>query len=383
MKDSNLDYELLRKISPVSLAVFVSQMGWSKAEPYRDIADIYQAEGKPELILPRDAQIPDYPRVVSELIRLLAKDANEKELTIYRSICVADRDVVRLAVKDLEGEGIPLRIASKLIDGMRRLFFSAACSLSQPRPVYGSKLPANAREVLQNLRFGHTEPGSFVIQVMTSNIPKPMLTLFPDLEANEAPLTRQLTDRLHGALHSNRQALVVLNTESADSFSGTPEQGISANFCESLATIVSDVPVVEFKFSWAGTRPRTPQMDKVTYTNYDKPILEEVAKSFRKHSPLVGEKLHGFVHRLTRNPEEDAGKIGFVTLVNGKTCRTEVQLSEFDYERAIEAHQRKSVVVIDGDLARHGTRWVVQNAELVGVLNDIPDEPELEEVDPS
>ena len=53
-------------------------------------------------------------------------------------------------------------------------------------------------------------------------------------------------------------------------------------------------------------------------------------------------------------------------------------LKQSDYERAIQAHETKSPLVMEGDLERTGQRWRLLNPRIADViLNEgVPDEDE-------
>ena len=89
------DVEALKAVSPVVLSAYARAKGWVKGEAYGDFSDFYTADGLPEIILPRTQQLGDYANVVSRLIEIFARVAGVDELTLYRDLVTADRDVGR------------------------------------------------------------------------------------------------------------------------------------------------------------------------------------------------------------------------------------------------------------------------------------------------
>ena len=100
MKTSIQDRDALLAVSPVALSAYARAEGWSKAEAYGDFSDIYVADGLPEIILPRTENLGDYADVVSTLIGIFARVADVDELTLYRDLVTADRDVIRMRAAD-------------------------------------------------------------------------------------------------------------------------------------------------------------------------------------------------------------------------------------------------------------------------------------------
>ena len=367
---NKIEHEQFRNIPPASLIAFATRAGWTKVKPYRNLADLYQATERSDLLIPRDAQIADYPRVVSELIRIFASDAEVDEFEIYRALFETDRDVVRMKIKETEGEGIPLSTASQMIEGLRKTLAAVASSLRHSKPVYSSSPPQEIREVLEATRIGHTEPGSFVIKVSLPTVTKPMKSLFPALEDDNPPLPRQLAVRLLEALTATKQATIDYATEEPCGLHDLINKGLSANFCEALSSIVRGVPRVDFELTWASIRPRPKLTETVVFQSEHSPFLLEAAKIFRDETPAIEQTFHGFVHKLTRTQEQDDGRVGFVTKFEGKKYTAEVDLSPSDYGRAIEAHKSKSLVEIEGDMVRTGQRWRIRNAQLLDILED-------------
>ena len=89
------DTEALKAVSPAALSAYARAAGWSKAETYRDHSDVYVAHGRPEIILPRTEHLGDYADVVSRLVETFANAMETDELSLYRDLVTADRDVIR------------------------------------------------------------------------------------------------------------------------------------------------------------------------------------------------------------------------------------------------------------------------------------------------
>lgn len=70
MKAAIHDAEALRAISPAALSAWAHTKGWRRTGAYRKHSDIYEAPGKPEIVLPRTPRLGDYATVVSDIIRL-------------------------------------------------------------------------------------------------------------------------------------------------------------------------------------------------------------------------------------------------------------------------------------------------------------------------
>ena len=131
MKTSIQDRDALLAVSPVALSAYARAEGWSKAEAYGDFSDIYVADGLPEIILPRTENLGDYADVVSTLIGIFARVAEVDELTLYRDLVTADRDVIRMRAADSDDGTVSMNEGVDFVRGASEIVLAAACSLFQ------------------------------------------------------------------------------------------------------------------------------------------------------------------------------------------------------------------------------------------------------------
>ena len=119
----------------------------------------------------------------------------------------------------------------------------------------------------------------------------------------------------------------------------------------------------------------------VRFGKGDTPILREAARLFRDRSPRQDVYVVGFVHRLKREEGEVDGTItlrAFIDGEQGKELSVAALLTQEDYERAIQAHKEKALVVAQGDLERYGQRWRLLNPHIEALVppEEVADEGE-------
>lgn len=359
------DNEALAAVSPSALAAYARAAGWVKTEPYGAHADVYQAEGRPEIILPRTQRVGDYALVVSRLVAIFATTAETDELSLYRSLITADRDVVRIAVATGE-ESVSINDGVALMAGVKNLLLAAASSLRSPRRLY--RIGADAAEQLGQMRFGLPERGSFVVTVQTPPIPQPMQALADDQDESNDVAARRTTRRLAEALHATKCATEGMVSGDDSQFSTAVASGSSANLCEALVAMIEPFPTLDVSFSWAKTREPPRYVEAVHFANCDVPILRQAAQSFRRQEPRFDMRLPGFVSHLKRDGGTD-GEVTMSTSIDGRKAAVTTVLAQLDYERAAEAHLNKAFVVLEGDLERVGQRWRLLNPHIVEVID--------------
>ncbi len=380
MKVSIQDKKALLAVSPAALSAYARTAGWTKVDTYGKHSDVFMGEGLPEIILPRTAHLGDYARVVSMVVEIFAKVADVDELALYRDLAMADRDVVRVQAVDGDDSGsVAVNDGIDLLSGARDMILAAACSLQGPQPLYRAGANREARAYLNRVRLGQTEQGSFAITLLSPVIAPPIQQpLFSALEYGDDPIERQVTRRLADALAATCEATEKTVGGDAGAFSEAVAHGVSANLCEALVKLIEPFSILDISLVWARTHPMSTARNVVRFASHDAPILREAARSFRDREPRPDMCLFGVVQRLKRDETDTKGTIALRASIDGQNQVVVAVLKQSDYERAIQAHETKSPLVMEGDLERTGQRWRLLNPRIADVIlnEDASDEDE-------
>jgi hypothetical protein len=359
---------MLMGVSPAALSAYARTEGWTKVTTYGDNSDVYAGEGRPEIIVPRTRELGDYERVVAQLVDIFARVAELDDLTLYRDLATADRDVIRSRVAS-EGDTVDINEGANLIVGSRDMLLATACSLRDPRPAYRAGANRDANDFLKQVRLGQTEPGSFVVTLLSPVIVSPVQALSARDSANpDSSMPRQMTMRLHQALLATRRATEETMGGETGAFSDTIPEGASANLCEALVQMIEPFPALDVSVTWARTSPMSTARDRVRFTKDHVPILSEAGRSFRNRVPQTDMRLFCTVHRLQRDDRETDGTVTLSASIEGRIQSVTAVLNQSDYNRAIDAHRGKDPVIAEGDLDRFGQRWRLLNPRIVQVL---------------
>ena len=376
MRATIRDTEALKAVSPTALSAYARAAGWIKVETYGDHSDVYSAPKRPEVILPRTERLGDYANVVSRLIEIFANAAKTDELSLYRDLVTADRDVIRVRAAENSDGAVAVNDGLDLLRGAHDMLLAAACSLRNPRPVYRAGSNQQAVEHVQRIRLGQTEQGSFSITLLTPVIAPPIRPMLADDWGSEDdPVERRLTRRLAGALKAAQTATERAVGGDAEAFSEAVEQGVSANLCDALGTLIEPFPALDISVTWARTLPRQRARKTIRFGRADAPILRKAAQSFHNQEPRPDVRVSGVAQRLRRDEAEIGGDIVLRASIDGRNRAVTAYLQPFDYEKAIQAHRTKAPIIMDGDLARIGQRWRLLNAHVVDIIwnEDEPD----------
>lgn len=379
MKVDIKDHEALNAVTPSALAAYARFMGWSKTDTYGDFSDVYATEDRPEIILPRTTIIADYARVVERLINIFARVGEVDQLSLYRDLMTADRDVIRIRTEESEGGSVPVNHGIDMLQGAKDMLLATVCSLNDPRPLYRTGSNRQATEFVEGMSWGQTEQGSFVATLLTPKIAPPIQpSLIEGDVSHDDPIERKVTKRLVEALSATQSAIESTVLGEVDAFALAVSKGISANMCEALAKLIGPFPTLEVRLSWALTRQSKYPMWNISFASDTVPILSHAAVVFREREPKQDTTLSGFVKHLTRAESETDGTITLQASIDGSTRSVKTVLKQTDYERAVRAHERKAIVTIIGDLERIGQRWHILNAKLAAVVNYDDETDEIE-----
>ena len=363
------DRTALLEVSPGALSAYARTSGWTKSEEYGDHSDVYAADGLPEIILPRHQRLGDYASVVWKLIRIFAKVAETDELGLYRDLVTADRDVVRVRTPEAKAGSVSVGDGVTLMHAARDMVLAAACSLGKPRAVYRTGANRTATEYLKRVRLGQTEQGSYVVTLLGPVVPPAMQLEFDSKWPEEHdPIERGVTRRLFEGLVAAREATEKTVRGDTDAFGKAVDRGVSANLCEALAGVMEPFKAIDVTLSWARTRPARRARDVVRFADSDVPILREAARSFRSREPQPDVTLFGFVRMLKRDPEESDGTVTLRTYFEGTERSMRAVLRQSDYRRAIQAHDKRMLLVVKGDVERVGQRWHLLSPEIVDMI---------------
>ena len=364
------DTGALQAISPAALSAYARSAGWRKIEGYVAHSDVYAAEEMPEVILPRTERLGDYVSVVSRLITIFAKAAGRDELSLYRDLVTADRDVVRARITETDDGSLTLNRGVDLISGARDLVLAAACSLREPQPLYRLGANREANDLLEGIRLGQTEHGSFVVTLLTPVVSPPLPTLLQVYDDADDPIERQMTRRLTEALAATGEATERATAGDGTAFAESVDRGVSANLCDALVKLIGPFPTLDISVAWARTRPIDPPREIFRFARADAAILSEAARQFRNREPQPDTYLFGTVQRLRRDEDEASGIIYLRTSIGGKNRSVAVVLKKTEYDRAIQAHKERMPIILYGDLERSGQRWRLLSARIEAIIGD-------------
>ena len=365
-----VDSGSLALVSPMAIASYARSEGWVKWGRYGDFSDVYVSDGKPELVVPRTDSIDDYTMVVRQLVSVLGTALERDEVSVYRDLSVADRDVVRVRALDSAADGMAFDKTHVLWEATRSMLIASVKSVDNNAGVYQPQLTGRVAQYLNRLHVSHTEAGSFSLVLLSpavSPIAEESMGRGFDF-ADVVPPERRMVSRLSESLFATREAAEFAAGGDFRQFAEGTCYGVSANLCEAVADLVEGVCPFDVSFHWALTRPSEAKRGPVRFSHGDVAILRQAAGNFRMNSPEYGRRLYGFVYRLARPEDEVEGAVWLQTVVDGRSRSVASLLNPSDYGLVIEAHRTKAIVGLEGDLVRRQRSLQLLNAVLIEVI---------------
>ena len=100
MKIEIRDKDALVAVSPAALSAYARTLGWRRDEPWQDVADVYVGDGLPEILVPITSAIGDFASAVAALIDTFSDVTGQDQLSVFRDVITADRDIIRVKAVD-------------------------------------------------------------------------------------------------------------------------------------------------------------------------------------------------------------------------------------------------------------------------------------------
>lgn len=379
MKVRVVDDEALGSLRPRDIRLYLRIHGWTRvprlsksrtdAEP--DVWSLPSDGGSYEIIAPSSRSSRDFTSRAAELLRTLSIAEQRSELDILRDFSTLSFDIQYFRTINSGPPGTaPLRDAVESFAAAQVLVSASTASMEVPRLVLPPRRPPRTSEFMKRVLAGPTLEGSYIISVWVP-IP-PRLTQEEDavlFDDPSEPFERSATRHLHRALAAARAASneALDNDDGLDAFITRESQGVSANLCEAIAALSGEEDQeLEVRFAWALDRPVADLPAAVSFSTESIPVLREAARELRARLPEDEVTLRGNVVRLHREEQLGAGDVTIAGVLIGDASerlrRVSVNLSEPDYQLAINAHESFAEVEISGSVVQRGTRTYMMNS---------------------
>ena len=376
MNSATSEVTLARAIGLRGVHAYLSANGWRRADDLRrETADVYIcAEDEREAaIVPASEEYGDYGVRIYQIAEQIGRVEGRRRQAVLADLSLAEWDLVRLRLPTAHADtSVRLADGAAVLEESKKLLLAAACSADRPQRMYRAGRNRRATDYLDRVRLGHTEPGSFVINLLAPVAPGlgEQGTLLP-----EEPFERRVTRKLVSGLRASRRAMDRVNrgVGAIGDFESRLCEGISANLCQSVARLTEAGEGLEVSVSWAMTRPADGAAERraaIAFRPLDVAVLDEAARVLSDRQERTDEEIEGYVSRLARDKTDPTGTATIKAFVEGKLVSVQVVFDSVDYSEITRAHDARLSVSLEGDLYREGQRWHLRNPRGVTVMED-------------
>ncbi|MGH9918015.1 MAG: hypothetical protein ACRD6W_03950, partial [Nitrososphaerales archaeon] len=346
--------------------------GWSQTYQIENkLADVWRktaGDADLETLVPTTRDAADYAERVARILSQLSRTEGRSQLDLWTDLISVSSDLFTVRVDpsgDQQGV-LPADVAKAVIDGSLGILMSSACSAVAPKPYFRTRKPGEAATWVEGVKMGLTRPGSYVF-VFIVDVPDPGLQSRDALETislNDAPFNRKVLGKASQGLEAVRTAAQQQHdTQSFDGFLRGVDQGVSANLCDALESVLQpdDIRLVDFTFSWS---LRAAALEVPRRVELSTSIVETISRAselLKAEAPPEEMQIEGYVTKLVRAQDvHELGEVTVDTLLDEGPRKVVIQLPRPAYEAAVDAHKRKRKIVCSGKVAKSGARFTLE-----------------------
>ena len=370
------DAAALSSLSIVSVRAYLESSGWTDAGPWGDRpVTVFAREhgGRTwEVLVPHSDTIGGYAENMAESIAVLAEVEDRSQLDVFYDLSATGADVIRMRSSNGKtSEPLSLRASADMLSDAYKMLEAGARSAEKPRALYRGKPSSDVAEYLDSVR---PLPGYSRGYDLTLHSPVPVgFDRQEDLGDDfHAPFSRRVTTRLARGLECTGEAIARVGaSDTLASFEEAVDDGVSANFCDSLANLAKKGNGIAIELTWAGVRPATAPSPEFRFSPGSADILVEAAKSFRQKEPSYDERVVGLVVKLEKDPGEFDGRATIASVWDERLTRMNVEFERPVYDVVIGAFKDQAEVSVDGDVWPSGNGYELRRPRNLKVTSDV------------
>lgn len=344
---------------PEEIRSYLKVTGWAPVSG-GDVAELWSLPGPADevVLVPMKPGAPDFAKRARILMHDLARVAFEDVQTVHDAIATVYNDVTDLRASDpsMSDGTIPLESGYELFLSAKRIRVASAAATIR-RQAHFRNLPPRAREQAREVRLGQTRRGSYIVPII-SQARSPEDVYAPGQDHIDVQVEETLFDRRVTATMS--RALGVLEDMAGSHRGPTPSEisdsigeGVSYELCQALAKVVNteSVSALDVAFHWsrvAAPPPGTPA--HVEFNRAAIEIVDQVSEQLKTKIYTREHLIYGVVTDLSRQPDDDTGRVGVQTLIKRRSRTVWMDLPDGDYHTAVHCHDAGIPVRVRGTL---------------------------------
>lgn len=361
-----------------SFSRYLLKLNWEKANDLNEYYNVWHSpiiDGKQEeLVVPITREVFRLERNLDTIIKILMSFYNKKEYQILDDFENSVKDQVKFRVKsEMTEDGyIPLVEGVQLLENTKEMLIASFLSVNNKRKNFTGPHPETVDEVINNIKMGQTEEGSFIINIYLPNDyyedGQPSL-----LEEESDSFTRKaltIMEQASTELISKAETYEEQNDD-LSVFDDSYLLGVSSNLCSAISEISSNGKNdVEIEIILNNKIDDKEDVRRIEIRKELIPIIDTVREYYKQDLTTEDYVLIGHVTKLHQEVDESEGDITLTCLIDGKLKKVKLELNETFYTIAQEAHRNKSYLRCVGTLKISGRVTTLTNIEDVLIISD-------------
>ncbi|KUM12627.1 hypothetical protein AV645_01500 [Acinetobacter calcoaceticus] len=319
-----------------------------------------------EIVQPLDTTVLGYKQRLYELLNTLSEFENRDISSIIQDIEYYNYDIlkVRLIGDELKEGFINLQDGVLLFEKVKTLIISILHSTATKKGFYTSQIPVAFESYYNSLKFGQTEHGSYIVNVLAPH----QLHIENHLESIENDLTSNISENFDHTLHALNVALTKYQKKQNISFfQESVSNGVSANLCDSLIGMSGKNENYDIEISIKSRKTKI--TNKHLFSSSSVQYMKIATDFLKGQNSVVNYTVIGTVINLKQQPNENHGTVTIKFKYEGKMRSIKLRLENPDYLDAVKAHANKKTVSITGDLYISGKNTDLLNFKKL-IIND-------------
>lgn len=361
-----------------SFSRFLLKLGWENTNDLNEYYNVWHSpviNGKQEeLVIPTTREVFRLEHNLDNIIKTLMSFYDKKEYQILDDFENSVKDQVKFRVmSEMTEDGyIPLVEGVQLLENTKEMLIASFLSVNNKRKNFTGPHPETVDEVINNIKMGQTEEGSFIINIYLPNDyyedGQPSL-----LEEESDSFTRKaltIMEQASTELISKAETYEEQNND-LSVFDDSYLLGVSSNLCSAISEISSNGKNdVEIEIILNNKIDDKEDVRRIEIRKELIPIIDTVREYYKQDLTTEDYVLIGHVTKLHQEIDESEGDITLTCLIDGKLKKVKLELNETFYTIAQEAHRNKSYLRCVGTLKTSGRVTTLTNIEDVLIISD-------------
>lgn len=358
MNTTQSDVNPLQTIAPAEFAAYLLGKGASKVDEYAQKAIVWKY-GDEEILIPLAKRFADYTLRIAQAMRQFERVEQRPLANIVEDIKLSGFDVIRVrnVSPDTRNGTLNFSKGVEFVAQTRDMLLAAACSAATHKISYPGRKPVDAENFMQKIRFGKTEQGSFVLQVLSPVVPalnvQGTLVEMPE----EEPYEKTVVPTLQSGLEAlNRAAQNASGDRELHYFVNEAPNGLTTNLCDAVSGMYESLnpDYIEVSIAFSGNRPTARPLTRISIDSGYIPLIRHASATIKSTEPEPEQLVRGQIVYLESMDPSVGGEIRVKDVVSRRPRSISIQLNREEYAKAIQAHGDQHIVEFTGTIQKRG-----------------------------